>query len=249
MQCPECNSKHINKNGHKRGKQNYICVNCRRQFIESYESHRGYSEETKNECLKMYVNGMGFRGIQRVKNIHHTTIINWVKQVGKVLPDCYNHETTPEVGELDELQTFVSSKKNKIWIWTALDHFKQGILGWVVGDHSAKTFAPLWTVVNQWKCYFYVTDGWKVYPNFIPDGDQIISKTYMTRVEGENSRLRHYLARLHRKTFCYSKSQEMLKYSIKLLIHYLKFGDVPTPYSNNRFYSFNKRSNIFFIIP
>jgi IS1 family transposase len=26
----------------------------------------------------------------------------------------------------------------------------------------------------------------------------------MTRVEGENSRLRHYLARLHRKTFCYS---------------------------------------------
>ncbi|PSO86376.1 MAG: hypothetical protein BRC41_06905, partial [Cyanobacteria bacterium QH_9_48_43] len=33
-----------------------------------------------------------------------------------------------------------------------------------------------------------------------------VSKTYMTRIEGENSRLRHYLARLHRKTFCYSKS-------------------------------------------
>jgi hypothetical protein len=27
---------------------------------------------------------------------------------------------------------------------------------------------------------------------------------YMTRVEGENTRLRHYLARLHRKTLCYS---------------------------------------------
>jgi hypothetical protein len=27
----------------------------------------------------------------------------------------------------------------------------------------------------------------------------------MTRVEGENTRLRHYLARLHRKTLCYSK--------------------------------------------
>ena len=34
---------------------------------------------------------------------------------------------------------------------------------------------------------------WKVYPQFIPDGDQIICKTYMTRVEGENTRLRHYL--------------------------------------------------------
>lgn len=34
---------------------------------------------------------------------------------------------------------------------------------------------------------------WKVYPSFIPDGDQIICKIYMTRVEGENTRLRHYL--------------------------------------------------------
>ncbi|MEM1168260.1 MAG: IS1 family transposase [Cyanobacteria bacterium P01_H01_bin.35] len=65
------------------------------------------------------------------------------------------------------------------------------------------------------------------------NGDQIISKTYMVRVEGENTRLRHYLARLHRQTLSYSKSEEMLKYSIQLLIHYLRFRDVPTPYSNN----------------
>jgi insertion element IS1 protein InsB len=62
---------------------------------------------------------------------------------------------------------------------------------------------------------------------FIPDGDQIVSKTYMTRVEGENTRLRHYLARLKRKTLCYSKSTQMLKHSIRLLIHYLKFDRVP----------------------
>jgi insertion element IS1 protein InsB len=28
---------------------------------------------------------------------------------------------------------------------------------------------------------------------------------------------------------CYSKSVEMLKHSIRLLVHYLKFGDVPVP--------------------
>jgi hypothetical protein len=48
----------------------------------------------------------------------------------------------------------------------------------------------------------------------------------MTRVEGENSRFRHYLARLHRQTFCYSKSEEMLKLSIRLVIDYLKYGSV-----------------------
>lgn len=118
-------------------------------------------------------------------------------------------------------------------MWTAVDHFKAGILAIVLGDHSAKTFKPLWDIVEKWRCYFYVTDGWKVYPMFIPDGAQIIWKTYMTRVEGENTRLRHYLARLKRKTLCYSKSAEMLKHSIRLLIHYLKFEDVPIPYSSN----------------
>ena len=62
---------------------------------------------------------------------------------------------------------------------------------------------------------------------FIPDGAQIVSKTYMTRVEGENTGLRHYLGRLHRKTLCYSKSVVMLEHSVRLLIHYLKFKDVP----------------------
>ena len=113
-------------------------------------------------------------------------------------------------------------------------------MGWVLGNHSAETFKPLWEIVGKWKCYFYVTDseavatqgasGWKVYPQFIPDGDQIVNKTYMTRVEGENTRLRHYLARLKRKTLCYSKSQVMLKHSLRLLIHYLKFRAVPVPY-------------------
>ena len=44
-------------------------------------------------------------------------------------------------------------------------------------------------------------------------------------------------ARLHRKTLCYSKSREMLKNFIRLVIHYLKFGDVPVPYPS---YDFNR---------
>jgi insertion element IS1 protein InsB len=50
----------------------------------------------------------------------------------------------------------------------------------------------------------------------------------MTRVENENSRLRHYLARLHRKTLYYSKSEQMLSCSIKLLLYYLKYQLIPS---------------------
>jgi transposase-like protein len=113
MQCPECKSTHIRKNGRRKGKQNHICVNCGRQFIDAYDPPKGYSEEVKRECLKMYVNGMGFRAIERVKGVHHTTVIDWVKQVGSLLPDAYAPDTAPEVGELDELETFVGAKKTR----------------------------------------------------------------------------------------------------------------------------------------
>ncbi len=113
MQYPECQSTHIRKNGKKKGKQNHICVDCGRQFIDCYEPRKGYSDEIKRECLKMYTNGMGFRGIERVKGVHHTTIIHWLKQVGNNLPDAYAPETVPQVGELDELETFVGAKKTK----------------------------------------------------------------------------------------------------------------------------------------
>jgi len=113
MECPKCHSRHVRKNGHKRGKQNHICVDCQHQFVLEPKPHRGYSEETKRLCLKMYLNGMGFRGIERVTGVHHTTVINWVKQGGRMLPDAEPPETIPDVGELDELETFVGSKKTK----------------------------------------------------------------------------------------------------------------------------------------
>jgi len=62
----------------------------------------------------MYVNGMGLRGIERVTGVHHTTVIYRVKQAGQRLPDAYDLETIPQVGELDELATFVHSKKQNL---------------------------------------------------------------------------------------------------------------------------------------
>lgn len=57
-----------------------------------------------------------------------------------------------------------------------------------------------------------MTDSWKVYPTFMPDQDQIVSRTYMTRGENENTRLRHYITHLHRKILCYSKPKEIVNY-------------------------------------
>ena len=80
MKCPNCNSNLLWKNGRHRGKQRYKCFECGRQFIEFYKPP-GYDLQIKEKCLKMYVNGMGFRAIERVTGVHLSTVISWVKKI------------------------------------------------------------------------------------------------------------------------------------------------------------------------
>ncbi len=113
-QCPECGSTSISKNGKQRGKQNYLCKACGRQFIETYDPPSPYSDDFKRECLKMYVNGMGFRGIERVKGVHHTTVMTWVKQRGELLPDTYDSDVPPEGGNWMNWRPLLAPKKQNL---------------------------------------------------------------------------------------------------------------------------------------
>ncbi len=87
----------------------HICADCGRQFIDNY-SRRGYSQDVKEICLKMYCNGMGFRQIDVRMLVITRSSIGLNKQ-----PSNYrNHRPLKLfrlVRELDELPTFVGSKK------------------------------------------------------------------------------------------------------------------------------------------
>ena len=62
------------------------------------------------------------------------------------------------------------------------------------------------------------TDYYKVYKSIIPKKKHIQSKAETYTVEGYNSLFRHFLARMRRKTKCYSKCIKMLEYSINLFM-------------------------------
>jgi insertion element IS1 protein InsB len=49
-----------------------------------------------------------------------------------------------------------------------------------------------------------MSDHWNLYPQLVEADKLIQSKAETYTVEGYNTRLRHYLARLKRKTLCYS---------------------------------------------
>jgi transposase-like protein len=96
MICPKCQSSNLKKNGHKRGKQNYLCKNCRRQFIDSY-SPLGYPDSVKKYCRHLYLEGNGFRRIERLTGVSHNTVINWVKLAGLSLSQQPDYDEIPEV--------------------------------------------------------------------------------------------------------------------------------------------------------
>ena len=63
------------------------------------------------------------------------------------------------------------------------------------------------------------SDYWKAYESIVPKYKHIQSKAETFTVEGYNSLFRHFLARMRRKSKCYSKSKYMLELSMLLLMH------------------------------
>jgi len=59
----------------------------------------------------MSLNGIGWSDIGRVTGSSHNSVINWVRQAeAKIALENYE---IPETAQIDELQTFVGSKKTK----------------------------------------------------------------------------------------------------------------------------------------
>ena len=61
----------------------------------------------------MYLNGLGFRAIERVTGVSHNTVIRWVKKSALALTSAPGVEEIPEITEIEELQTYVGQKKTR----------------------------------------------------------------------------------------------------------------------------------------
>jgi insertion element IS1 protein InsB len=79
----------------------------------------------------------------------------------------------------------------------------------------------LWNGLKHNVLKYVCTDGNPSYTEVLgEDADlkHVVTKSETCLVESYNSVLRYYLARLNRKTKCYSKSTDMLRLSIQLLL-------------------------------
>lgn len=108
--CPKCKSKNFRKDGIVKSKQRYLCKDCKLRFTVEQV---GKPSSLKRDALILYLEGLGFRSIARVLKVSHVAVFNWIKSFGEKLDGFRNTEDI-EVVELDEMHTYIDSKKTTV---------------------------------------------------------------------------------------------------------------------------------------
>jgi len=111
MKCPYCQRQQnqIKAGRNPSGSQRYRCNGCERNYTPE-PKEQGYSEAIRRQAVQMYVDGLNLRRIGRLLGVNHQSVANWAKAYAARLPATALPEES-EVGELDELFTFVEHKK------------------------------------------------------------------------------------------------------------------------------------------
>ena len=109
MKCKRCKSEKISKNGRRKGKQCYLCCECRHQFTSESGRH---TPQEENIAVLLYCLGLSFTAIAQVLFVHPSTILRWVRKYAQ--ENCEKSIPQGEIiVELDEMWHFVHAKKTK----------------------------------------------------------------------------------------------------------------------------------------
>ncbi|WP_129596577.1 IS1 family transposase [Methanohalophilus profundi] len=217
MNCPKCKSSNHKKNGKVDGRQRYKCHDCGYNYTVEIKSTAS-STSVKRQALQLYLEGLGFRSIGRFLGVSHVSVYNWIRKFGQELEDLKS-ENDIEIVELDEMHTYIGNKKY-CWIWIAIGRIRKRFINCSCGSRGTETGVKLWDKLRDIDIKEVMTDHWKAYAEFLPEAIHTQSKAETYTIEGYNSIFRHFLARLRRKSKCYTKSLEMLRYSVLLLMKY-----------------------------
>ena len=109
MKCSKCASENKVKNGFVKDRQRYRCKDCGNNYCVEQKS-TAKLPSVRRMGLMMYLEGCGFNSIGRLLGVSHVAVIKWIKKYGSQLNEIKN-ENPVEVVELDEMHSYIMSKK------------------------------------------------------------------------------------------------------------------------------------------
>jgi hypothetical protein len=121
-QCPECASFERHKDGMAHGMQRWKCKECGCRYTKS--TKRGHPPETKRLAIKLYLEGLGFRAIERILKVSNVAVLKWVKNAAAQLrAEGPAYDATGRIMELDEMWHYVGGKTSRSgygWLLTEI---------------------------------------------------------------------------------------------------------------------------------
>ena len=152
--------------------------------------------------------------ISQLMGVACATVQQWLETFSEGMAEPFIDPNTQEI-EIDEMWHFLDKKKNKRWVWRAVDRATGLTIAWVVGRRDKRTLMRLWKMIEHTQATIY-TDDWKVYERVIPKRRHVAGKRHTVQIERSNSNVRHRLARMTRRTKVVTHSMPMLLVSLKL---------------------------------
>jgi transposase-like protein len=116
--CPHCKSETVVRNGKSRGKQMYLCRNCKKSFSEtatSAISHSHSSATVWKQVISDTVEGVPIDKTAKSLNLHHETVFNMRHKILYCMEQNLIEEPTTLTGvcETDETYVLESEKGRK----------------------------------------------------------------------------------------------------------------------------------------
>lgn len=247
MTCPTCSSHDISKNGTtRRGKQNYKCRDCSRQFVEGLQ----WKPKDKNDFVLidlLLLQKLPLAGIARVANVSESWLQSYVNDVYEDMPTAamvIPKDKGKLTVQMDKLWSFVDNKGNKQWTWLAIDADTREIIGYHVGNRSRTSAVALWQSIPAVyrQCAKVYTDRWEAYETVISSKRHCVvdkDSGLTSYIERVNNTLRQRVSRSVRKTLSFSKKLENHMGAIWLFIdeYNCKIQDTLSQSAHSSFFS------------
>ena len=221
--CPQCQSDRLVNNGSAAGKPKKLCRRCGCQFTRTIP--RGKPLAMKVHALFLYLSGMSMHRIAFLVRVSVQSVLNWIRAFAK------EHDEKPEptgrtiVLELDEMWHYLKKKRQKLWIWKALDRDTGQLLDWECGRRDKATLKKLVDRLLPWDVKVYCTDKWATYASVIPQDALVQSKALTHEIERNHCRQRRWFGRFKRKSIIVSKSKEMVDLTMALFAKFWVNGN------------------------
>ena len=125
MGCPRCGSLNHCKDGKVNNRQRYLCKDCRYRYTVEKKSDVK-TRDVRRMALEMYLEGLGFRAIGRILKISYGTVYQWIKYWGSKV-ELPQRKEVINIVELDEIHTYVASKKTTVGYGLLLIDLENGL--------------------------------------------------------------------------------------------------------------------------